>query len=131
MKLLDGILQRRRLVIATTLLLAVAGFSSWLTMPREEDPQFPHRDGLIVTVFPGADALTVERMVVEPLEEHLAEVPTINFVDSTARAGVAIQHVELLETVYDTDAAWDEVEDAIDDARREFPAGSDECARSG
>ncbi len=123
MKLLDGILQRRRLVIATTLLLAVAGFSSWLTMPREEDPQFPHRDGLIVTVFPGADALTVERMVVEPLEEHLAEVSTINYVDSTARAGVAIQHVELLETVYDTDAAWDEVEDAIDEARREFPSG--------
>ena len=123
MKLLDGILHRRRLVLATTLLLAVAGLSSWLTMPREEDPQFPHRDGLIVTVFPGADALTVERMVVEPLEEHLAEVAMINFVESTVRAGVAIQHVELLETIYDTGSAWDEVQEAIDDARREFPAG--------
>ena len=123
MQILDGLLQRRRLIIATTLLLAVAGLSSWITMPREEDPQFPRRDGLIITAFPGADALTVERMVVEPLEEHLAEVASINYVDSTARAGVAIQHVELRETIYDTDAAWDEVEDAIEDAQREFPSG--------
>ncbi|MCG8459686.1 MAG: efflux RND transporter permease subunit, partial [Holophagales bacterium] len=103
--------------------LALAGYGSWLTMPREEDPQFPRRDGLIITIFPGADALTVERLVVEPLEEHLAEVQEIRAVDSTARAGVAILHVEMHETVYDTDSAWDEVEDAVAEARRDFPDG--------
>ena len=123
MQLFDALLRRRRLVISATLLLAVAGLSSWLTMPREEDPAFPQRDGLIVTVFPGADALTVERMVVEPLEEELVEISAVGMVESTARAGVAIQHVEFHETVYDTEAAWDEVQDAIDRAVQSFPAG--------
>ncbi len=120
---LPAILERRRLVMASALLLALAGVFSWLTMAREEDPQFPRRNGLVVTLFPGADAETVERLVVEPLEEHLAEVEEIEDVSSTARAGVAILRVDLLDKIYDTDAGWDEIEKAIESARREFPAG--------
>jgi len=121
---LTGLLARPRVVIATALLLAIAGLFSWATMPREEDPQFPHRDGLVVVHFPGADAETVERLVVEPLEEHLAEVAQINDVFSTARVGAAILHVEMNERVYDTELAWDEVEEALAEAELEFPAGA-------
>ena len=120
---LSFLLERRRLVVATSLLLALAGFASWLTMPREEDPQFPRRNGFVVTPFPGADAETVERLVIEPLEEHLAEVEEVNEIVSIARAGVGIVNIELLEWVYDTEAAWDEVQEAIDEARAEFPSG--------
>ena len=55
---LSSLLERRRLVLATALLLALAGVLSWITMPREEDPQFPKRNGLVLTYFPGADAET-------------------------------------------------------------------------
>ena len=123
MNLLPTILERRRLVTASALLLALAGLLSWSTMPREEDPRFPRRNGLVITAFPGADAETVERLVVEPLEEHLAEVEEVDSVDSTARAGVSILTVELHDHIYDTDSAWDEVEDALALARTEFPAG--------
>ncbi|MEM9555366.1 MAG: efflux RND transporter permease subunit [Acidobacteriota bacterium] len=123
MGLFDALLRRRRLVVATTVLLALTGIGSWFQMPREEDPQFPHRDGLVVTAFPGADALTVERLVVEPIEERLAEVEAVRQVTSTARAGVAIQHVEFHEDVYATSDAWDEVEDALDEAQEDFPLG--------
>ncbi|HEX9732043.1 MAG TPA: efflux RND transporter permease subunit, partial [Thermoanaerobaculia bacterium] len=123
MKLLDPLLRRRRLVLATTVLLAATGVVSWTTMPREEDPRFPRRDGTVVTVFPGADAETVERLVIEPIEERLAEVEAVAEVVSTARAGVAVQHVEFYETVYDTEKGWDEVEEALEKARKDFPAG--------
>ncbi|MEM1181396.1 MAG: efflux RND transporter permease subunit, partial [Acidobacteriota bacterium] len=123
MSFLNALLSRRRLVLATTALLAFAGFSAWTTMPREEDPQFPEREGLLITIFPGADALTVERLVVEPVEEYLAEIEDINEVESTARAGVAIQNIELKDQIYDTQEVWDEVREAIDEARRDFPAG--------
>lgn len=126
MSLLSALLERRRLVVATALLLSLTGVLSWLTMPREEDPQFPKRNGLVLTYFPGADAETVERLVVEPVEEHLAEVEEISEVFSTARAGVAIIQVELFEHVYATDDAWDEVQDALDQARVEFPSGVSE-----
>ncbi len=123
MKLLPEIFARRRLVLATALLLAVAGLLSWDTMPREEDPQFPPRDGLVITAFPGADAETVERLVIEPIEEVLAEVEEVEEVTSTARSGVAIVSVEILDEIYDTDRAWDDVAEALSRARHEFPAG--------
>ena len=123
MKWLPKILERRRLIVAAALLLALTGGLSWMTMPREEDPQFPHRDALLVIRFPGADAETVERLVVEPVEEHLAEVEEIDHIFTTARAGVAILHLELHETVYAVDDAWDSVEDAVAEARRDFPSG--------
>lgn len=122
----DALLGRRRLVLASTALFALAGVASWFTMPREEDPSFPRRHGLVITTFPGADAETVERLVVEPIEEHLAEVAAVDEVYSTARAGVAIVEVELHDKVYATDEAWDEVEDAVEEARRDFPAGVSE-----
>ncbi|MEM7582422.1 MAG: efflux RND transporter permease subunit [Acidobacteriota bacterium] len=123
MSALQAILERRRLVVASALLVALAGVLSWLTMPREEDPQFPQRSGMVLTMFPGSDAETVERLVVEPLEEALAEVEEIDEVSSTARAGAAIVRVELLEDIYDTESAWDEVRDAVERARVEFPRG--------
>jgi multidrug efflux pump subunit AcrB/outer membrane protein TolC len=121
--ILGFLLKSRRLILATVVLLSLWGLLAWTTMPREEDPQFPHRDGLVVVAFHGADAETVERLVVEPLEEALTEVEQVGNVYSTARAGAAILHVEMLETVYDTNRAWDEIEDAVAKARREFPAG--------
>ncbi len=123
MDLLPALLERRRLILSSALLLTAVGLFSWLTMPREEDPQFPERDAVVVTAFPGADAETVERLVIEPIEEHLAEIEEIREVYSTARAGVAIIRVELHETVYTTDDAWDEVSDALEAARADFPDG--------
>ncbi|MEE8526897.1 MAG: efflux RND transporter permease subunit [Thermoanaerobaculia bacterium] len=126
MSVLLGLLHRPRLVVATALLLALAGLISWNTMPREEDPRFPERNGLVVTTFPGADAEAVERLVVEPLEERLAEVEEIREVRSIARAGVAILDIEMQDHIYDTDSVWDEVEDALRRARHDFPHGVSE-----
>lgn len=120
---LCDILGRRRLILATAVLLSLAGLFAWQTMPREEDPRFPDRQGLVVTPFPGADAEAVERLVVEPIEEALSEVEQIRKIESTARTGVAVIFVEMKEFIYDTDTAWDDVEDALQEARREFPSG--------
>lgn len=114
---------RWRLVTTAVLLLTAAGLLSWATMPREEDPQFPNRNGLIVAAFPGADAETMERLVAEPIEDHLAEVETVWHVNTTVRAGRVIVHVELEDDVYDTAAAWEEVEEALEKAHAEFPNG--------
>ncbi len=127
MSMLSSLLARRRLIVATALLMAAAGIASWFTMPREEDPQFPFRDGNVIVRFPGADAATVERLVVEPIEERLVEVEEIRQVVSTARAGVAVIALELLESIYDTDTAWDHVREALDEAENEFPGGASEA----
>jgi multidrug efflux pump subunit AcrB len=120
---LELLLEQRRLLLTGALLMALVGLALWLTMPRQEDPQMERRWGLIVIPFPGADAEAVERLVVEPVEEELAEVQQIKDVESIARTGVAVINVELRDDVRDFDRSWDDVQTALDAARRELPSG--------
>jgi multidrug efflux pump subunit AcrB/outer membrane protein TolC len=123
MAVLERILDRRRLILTLALLLSITGFAAWLTMNRQEDPRMPAYWGQAVVVFPGADAEMVERMVLEPIEDALAEVEQVATVFSSAYAEIAVIAIDLEETTDDTDAAWDEVRRALDVARLEFPTG--------
>lgn len=109
MKLLQALLARPRLVIASALLLAANGLLMWTTMVRQEDPRMPDRWALVVVPFAGADAQKIERLVVDPLEDALADVSELLKVEATARADVAILNLELRGDISDTDPAWDRV----------------------
>ena len=120
---LVSILDRRRLVVALTLLLCLVGLAAWSTMPRQEDPSFVPRFGTVVVPFPGADAARVERLVLDPLREELAAVTDLREVQATARANVAVLQLRLNDDVYDTDPAWDDVRRALADAELPDRAG--------
>ena len=92
-----------------------------LSMPREEDPPLSYRAGMIQAVFPGADALTVERLVVLPLERQLSQVKEIKKIKVTSRRGSALFLVHLQDSVMDSPAAWDEVRRAMEKAKPNFP----------
>ena len=64
-------------------------------MTRQDDPRMPHYWGQAVIVFPGADAEMVERLVLEPIEDALAEVEQIATVSSTAYAETAVVAIDL------------------------------------
>ncbi|MFH1112837.1 MAG: efflux RND transporter permease subunit [Pseudomonadota bacterium] len=126
MNIYEKLLEQRRLIMSSAVLLSLIGILSAAVMPRREDPQIPEHWGLVVTAFPGADAEKVERLVVDPIEEYLAEVDEIKVVESTIRAGVAITFVELRFPQDDVDHAWDEVRRSLEKARREFPESAGE-----
>ena len=60
-----ALIGRGRVIVAVVVFLALAGVVAWTSMPREEDPRIPDRFGIAVIPFPGADAATVERLIVE------------------------------------------------------------------
>ena len=117
---------RAKLVFSVVGFLVVGGAIAWFNMPREEDPKIRDRFGVMVLRFPGAEASAVERLVVEPLEESLSQVSEIKVLRTTARADAAIARFELADHVTDTDAAWDEVLRATNEARQVFPDGVEE-----
>ncbi len=120
---LARLLENQKLVLTLVVVFALAGLAAFLTMDRQEDPSFPYRAGRIVTLFAGADPERVERLVLEPLEEQLAQVEEIDFIESVARQGVAVTTVRLEDNIYDTAAAWDRVRVAMDKAIADFPEG--------
>ena len=75
------ILKRHRLVLTVAGILAATGMVLWFTMVRQEDPRLPDFWGQVIAPFPGADAVTVERLVLEPLEDALVEVDAVKAID--------------------------------------------------
>ena len=126
MAIVERLLRQRRLVLTVAVLLSLLGLAAWLTMIRQEDPRLPDFWGQVVAELPGADAEMVERLVVEPIEEALAEVREVKVVESTSYADVAVLLVELRDDVDGIPEAWDEVREALAEARRELPEGAGE-----
>lgn len=108
----------------TVAIIAVAGLSALISLPRLEDPRITNRNPLIVTEVPGASAERVETLVTEVLEEALEEVSEIKTVDSTSRAGVSLIAVELKDrvTTAGNDEIFSKMRDRLGDAAADLPA---------
>ncbi|MGD9387054.1 MAG: efflux RND transporter permease subunit [Gammaproteobacteria bacterium] len=117
-------MERRRLVLALVFTLSLIGLASWLGMNRQEDPFFPYRYGQVHVSWPGADAAQVERLLLNPLQEEIAQVDEVNELRGIARLGFAQIVVGMHDHVYDTDEVWQRVRVAIERAERDFPPGA-------
>jgi len=126
MGLLSRLLSQRRLILLVAGVLTIMGAVQWQTMVRQEDPRLPNFWGQMVVAFPGADAEMVERLVLEPIEEQLAEVAQIRSVDATAYAEMAVLLIELRADTTDPDEVWDEVRVALKEASADLPEGVSE-----
>ncbi len=98
------LLENPILVNLTFLLVIVAGWYSYSSMPREQDPSVDFNWVVIWTGWPGASAQDVEKKVTDLLETELARVSDIRFVSSTSRYGasnIVIRFEELPPRTFD------------------------------
>lgn len=114
-----------RLVALILLVLISAGMSSFLSLGRQEDPTITNLFATVTTQFPGADPARVETLVTAKIEEELQSIAEMDVITSVSRSGVSIVSVELLQTLDDAtiEQVWSEARDAVEAARRSFPAG--------
>lgn len=124
MNFLHALLGRGRLILMVALLLSAVGAAMWLTMIRQEDPRLPDFWGQITVSFPGADAESMERLILTPMEDALAEVDEIKITNGTAFDEFVALAVELVGQTKDFNHAWDKVNDALVKARTDFPTGA-------
>jgi multidrug efflux pump subunit AcrB len=121
-------LSRPRLVVLIAAMLFISGLASYGSMARQEDPTFPGRAGLVTALYPGATAEIMERLVLEPLQQEIAQVEEVDDFTAVARTGVALVSVALRQDIYDTAPAWERVRQAMDRARLEIPQGLTELS---
>ena len=114
-----------RIVALIILVLVSAGLSSFLSLGRQEDPTITNLFATMTTRFPGADPERVESLVTAEIEEKLRKIAEIDQVSSVSRTGVSVVSIDLLETLDDAtiEQVWAEARDAVEEARRSFPAG--------
>ncbi len=123
MSVIRLLVDQKRLILTTSIFLALFGILSWSNMNRQEDPFFPYRQGFVLVQYPGADVNKIEKQVLKPLEEELAQIEEIDEIRSTVRSGFAQVIIKMLDHVSDTDRVWDRVRLAVDKAQVKFPDG--------
>ena len=106
------------------LVILLAGFQSYLNMPRAYDPGFVIRAAQVVTYFPGASPERVELLVSDKIEKVVQEIPELDFVTSESRTGVSIIMVNIKESYKNMRPIWDNLRRKIDDVRGELPDGT-------
>jgi len=101
-------------------LLVAVGINSLLNIPRSEDPEFHPPISTVVAVYPGADPVDIERLVVDPIEDAINELDDIKRMDSRSLDGVGIVQIEFH---WDTDAneKYDEVVREVNRIRGQLP----------
>jgi multidrug efflux pump subunit AcrB len=102
--------------------LLVMGITSFLNMPRREDPALDIPNIVVIAVYPGANPTDIESQVVDVLEESINELDDLKEVQTTIRDGVAISEIEFNFGV-DTDGKYDEVLRQVNQVRSDLPEG--------
>jgi multidrug efflux pump subunit AcrB len=104
-------MKRRPIVVTLTALLMLWGVISVMTMPRREDPEYTVRTCVVTSVWPGAPAEQVEKLVTKPLEEAIDSIDEVDVVYSETNVGLSTIYVDAEDavTALQIDNVWDKV----------------------
>ena len=122
MKIYEFSMRNPAFMAVLLIMLVALGYNAWQEIPRSEDPSFESTVFSVTAVYPGADALDVERRVAEPIEDALNGLDDVHELRSTSTDGVMQLVVECDDGV-DTDRKHDEVVREVDALRSQLPSG--------
>ena len=111
-----------RLLIMMIALLLVGGLSSYMILPRMEDPVLTSRAATISTRYPVADAAQVETLVTDRIEKAVREVEEIKEIRSQSRSGASLITIELRDDVYEPGPIWSRIRGKVEDSIASLPA---------
>ncbi|AFV00602.1 efflux RND transporter permease subunit [Simiduia agarivorans] len=123
--MIKAFVENPRLVILVIAVLLVAGLAAITSLPLSEDPYITGRHASILTPYPGASAERVEVLVTEKIENKVRELPEIETITSSSRAGLSALVVELKGEIGPDQVSeiWSRMRAFVDEAAVELPAG--------
>jgi multidrug efflux pump len=121
----DYAISHARLTIATLLFLLVAGFSAYLAIPKEAEPDVAIPIIYVNVTQRGISPEDAERLILRPLETQLKTVENVKEMRSAAFEGGGYVLLEF-EAGFDSDVALADVRAKVDDAKSDLPRDADE-----
>ena len=125
MKVTDIAIKNRIAVVVLTAILVLGGLYSYVTIPKEAQPQIEFATIVVTTLYPGASPDDIESIITQEIEREVATINGIDELRSTSTEGVSTVVIEFLPDVDVNDAAQ-EVREQVDIAQAEFPSEVEE-----
>lgn len=121
MLITDASLKRKSTVFVLMILFIVVGMYSYITLPRESDPDITIPYVLVVTEYEGVAPEDVESLITLPIERKLKGIKNVKEIRATSSEGASIIVVEFIADT-DIDNAMQWVRDKVDQAKGDLPA---------
>jgi multidrug efflux pump subunit AcrB len=105
--------------------ILLLGFTSFLQMPKLEDPAVAVKQAMVVVSYPGADAYQVELDVAQVVEDELRTLPDVRKIKTECQDGMAMFTVEFQMTVLikDLEQHFDLLRRKANDVALKLPQG--------
>lgn len=118
-------LKNRQLVLYFMILLGVAGAISYTKLGQSEDPPFTFKVMVVQTLWPGASAEEVAKLVTDPIEKKLMETGSYDKIVSYSRPGESMVTFVARDSLHSSDIPelWYQVRKKIGDMKQTLPAG--------
>ncbi len=127
--LIQWLVDHATTVFLGVLVVFVAGLVSYVTLPRESNPDIALPVIIVTTPYTGVSPEDVESLVTIPIENEVASLRDIKKLNSTSAEGVSITVVEFEPEVVVEDVLQ-KVRDRVSRARASLPDDADESTVS-
>jgi len=120
LKLPKHALSHYQFTLIGIILLVFMGISSYLTMPRTEDPPVTIPGAGIIVIHPGTNPVDLEQLIADPIEKAVNELDDIKRIETKLMDGVASINVEFTFNT-DADEKYNEVVRQVNSIQNELP----------
>jgi len=123
--LISACINRPRPVIMVLVLLILAGISSYISVPKEAEPDIDIPQIYVNIIHEGISPEDAERLLLRPMETELRSIEGLKEMRATGSEGSGVIILEF-DAGFDADQALTDVREKVDLARNEIPADSEE-----
>ena len=123
MSLTKRAIEKNRVTAIVLVVVFLAGYGAFFSLPKQEDPGFVIRAAQVTTKFPGASPQRVELLVTDRLEKAIQEIPELDFIESRSMTGLSVITVNIKESYKDMRPIWDNLRRKVERETPFLPAG--------
>ncbi len=122
-KIIIAAIRERKVTIFLSIIILIFGLYSYYYVPKQENPDTSGPAAQIITTYPGASAADIESLVTKPIEDEVATLEGIDYIQSYSYDNVSVVIVMLSYDV-DYEEQWVKLRENISDMSDELPVGA-------
>lgn len=119
-------LENRKVIYFFLAIMLIGGIYSFFKLPKKEDSPFVIKTAALVTQYPGATPLEVEKLITEPIEREIQSMADVYQIKSESYFGLSKITIELQPTIDPNymPVKWDELRRKVANIQPKLPSGA-------